>query len=51
MFNAGTPHFHCARWTIGAIALALMLLAACDPRRASIEPSFESLAASFIAVT
>ena len=34
MFDHGPPPNRFARWTIGAIAAALMLLAACDPRRA-----------------
>jgi hypothetical protein len=47
MFDHGNSPLRIARSTIGAIVAALMLLAACDPRRAIGDNRLESPAATF----
>jgi len=42
MFNPGPPPTRLTQWTIGMIVAGLMLLAACDPRRASGDRRSES---------
>jgi hypothetical protein len=48
MYDREPPRPCFVRWTIGAIVAALMLLAACDPRRAIGDTSSGSLMPSVL---